>query len=63
MAEAAVNPFIRLDGSPTLAFTIVGEPASEGTRRLLAGLRQQLEKRGHEYRPVPDEGVGLVINV
>lgn len=63
MAEAAVNPFIRLDGSPTLAFAIVGEPASEGTRRLLAGLRQQLEKRGHEYRPVPDEGVGLVINV
>lgn len=63
MAEAAFIPDIRPHGSPTLAFTIVGEPASDGTRRLLNGLRSRLEARGHEYREVPDEGVGLVINV
>jgi len=63
MAEAAPNSEIRVAGSPTLAFTIVGEPASEGTRRLLNGLRSRLEARGHEYRETPDEGVGLVINV
>ncbi|MFS8664688.1 MAG: hypothetical protein LOD84_03220, partial [Limnochordales bacterium] len=63
MAQAAPNAEFPIAGQPTLAFTIVGEPASEGTRRLLAGLRGRLEARGHEYRETPDEGVGLVINV
>ncbi|MBO8140823.1 MAG: class II aldolase/adducin family protein [Firmicutes bacterium] len=63
MAHAALNPEHRPIGSPTLAFTIAGEPPSEAMSWLLSGLRRQLEARGHEYRETPDEGVGLVIHV
>lgn len=63
MAEAAALTGYEVAGSPTLAFTVAGEPAGDTARRILQGLRRKLEEHGHEYRADADDGVGFVMHV
>lgn len=63
MAEAAALAGYEPTGSPTLAFTVAGRPASDKSRWILQGLQRTLEEHGHEYRPDADDGVGFVMHV
>lgn len=63
MAEAATLTGYEMTGSPTLAFTIAGEPSSEASRRIVQGLQRKLEANGHEFCPGADDGIGFVMHV
>lgn len=64
MAEAAALAGVEPIGSPTLAFTVAGQPpASPQMQRILDGLRRKLVEKGHEFRASADEGVGFVMHV
>jgi len=63
-AEALAEALrILAEGPETGTFTVYGEPPSPRLRWFIEGLRNELERRGHEFHPRPIPDIRLVLSV